>query len=503
MTWMVGKMERRGMLWRSAGVFCVMAGLTAGPAPGAIAQTLYGCPTCQANVQFFGHYPTRWRPWPGETRPDIHFPQSIGAEPIKRPAGETPPVLPHEKLEPIIPKPGQAFPEPAPLEPAVPPPDLPGGVGSGEMQNQQIPPAGTGVPAPMNKANPPAASPFQTEPAPTPPLPPSQGLPGPGAQPPAPLPQGAPPVPSPTPAAPPTPGGSPEGASSVIFPDGPALSARIPIGSDATVVPPATTQILLPSQRTAVPLANATSGAPLVVTNPTVTPAAPPSASPRIDPASDKLAVSRVPALPGQVLGTATSPIPQRPVLPESPPSPAGFTVAASVNTPPAVSPPAVSDIVWAEDSSPARSVSPSGYITASTTAPAGVGTALSTASEQGGPAHHTTPALGGYCPVELVENESWMKGEERFAVEYRGQVYFCAGAAQKRKFQTNPERYAPVLDGKDPVVFFDQGIRVDGKIEHCVVYDGRLYMFSGIQSLARFRQNPQRYAQLALRTSQ
>ena len=498
-----GKMERRGMFWRSAGVFCVMAGLTAGPAPGAIAQTIYGCPTCQANVQFFGHYPTRWRPWPGETRPDIHFPQSIGAEPIRRPAGETPPVLPHEKLEPIIPKPGQAFPEPAPLEPAVPAPDLPGGVGPGEMQNQQVPPTGAGVPTPMNETNPPAASPFQTEPASPPSLPQSPGLPGPGTQPPAPVPQGAPPVSPPAPAVPPTPGASSEGASSVLLPDGPALSAQIPTNSEATVLPPATTEILLPSQRTAAPLANATANAPLVITNPTVTPAATPNGGPRIDPAPDKLAVTRVPSLPGRMLGSAPGPAPQGQFLPEPAPSPAALTVAASVNPPPAVSAPPVSDTVWAEDSSPTQSVSPAGYVAAGATPPTSVGPARTTAPAQEGTPRPKTPALGGYCPVELVENETWMKGEERFAVEYRGQVYYCAGAAQKRKFQTNPERYAPVLDGKDPVAFFDQGLRVDGKIEHCVVYDGRLYMFSGIQSLARFRQNPQRYAQLALRAGQ
>ncbi|WP_347245735.1 hypothetical protein [Thermogutta sp.] len=498
MTRMDGKMERRGMLLRSAKVICVVAALTSGPGAKAFAQTVYGCPTCQANVQFFGHYPTRWRPWPGETRPDIHFPQSIGAEPIKRPAGETPPVLPHEKLEPIIPKPGQAFPEPAPLEPAVPPPDLPGRVGPGEMQNQHIPPGGTGVPAPMNEANLPPGSPFQTEPPPTPPPPQSQGLPSSGAQPPVPVPQGAPPSPAPAPAVPPTPSGSSDGNSSVMLPDGPALSARIPASGETALLPPATTQILLPSQRTSTPLANVTPGAPLVVKNPTVTTALTPNPSPRIDPTPDKLAVSRVPALPGRILGPSTTPLPQSQFLPEPQPSPPGFPVAASVN-----SPPAVSDTVWAEDSSPTQSISPAGYVTASGSPSPGVAPARPTASAPESPLHSTTPALGGYCPVELVENETWMKGEERFAVEHRGQVYYCAGAAQKRKFQTNPERYAPVLDGKDPVVFFDQGVRVDGKIEHCVVYDGRLYMFSGIQSLARFRQNPQRYAQLALRASQ
>ncbi len=34
------------------------------------------------------YYRTVWRPWPGEVRPDVSFPQSIGAEVIVTPAGE-------------------------------------------------------------------------------------------------------------------------------------------------------------------------------------------------------------------------------------------------------------------------------------------------------------------------------------------------------------------------------------------------------------------------------
>jgi len=105
---------------------------------------------------------------------------------------------------------------------------------------------------------------------------------------------------------------------------------------------------------------------------------------------------------------------------------------------------------------------------------------------------------LNGFCPVQLVESENWLPGDSRWAVEYRGRVYLTTGTDQQRRFLANPERYAPVLTGNDPVLAVDESRLESGRTEHCVVYDGRLYSFSSISTLARFRQNPKRYAAIA-----
>lgn len=103
-------------------------------------------------------------------------------------------------------------------------------------------------------------------------------------------------------------------------------------------------------------------------------------------------------------------------------------------------------------------------------------------------------PALEGFCPVELVRNERWVAGDARFAAEYRGRIYFLAGASQHQEFLANPERYVPSHSGLDPVTLVE-GRPVPGQTEYCAVYDGRLYMFSSPDTLAEFRQNPRRYA--------
>ena len=101
---------------------------------------------------------------------------------------------------------------------------------------------------------------------------------------------------------------------------------------------------------------------------------------------------------------------------------------------------------------------------------------------------------LNGFCAVQLMENESWVNGDSRWAAEHRGRVYLMSGADQHQLFLANPDRYAPVLTGNDPVLAVDEGRQEQGRTNHCIVYDGHLYSFSSASTLTRFRQNPKRY---------
>jgi YHS domain-containing protein len=103
-------------------------------------------------------------------------------------------------------------------------------------------------------------------------------------------------------------------------------------------------------------------------------------------------------------------------------------------------------------------------------------------------------PMLEGYCPVSLVKNEQWVKGEPRWSVVHEGRTYYMADEIQRECFLVNPERYVPALGGFDPVTFVDEGRNVPGVLDYCVTYDGRLYMFSSSTALARFRQDSRRY---------
>ncbi|MGQ9563718.1 MAG: hypothetical protein ACUVQG_10515 [Thermogutta sp.] len=476
----------------------------------------YDCPTCgtcQANVQFFGHYPTRWRPWPGESRPDIHFPQSIGAEPTKRPAGESIPELPKEILQPVVPRPQQFLPESSPAE-AMPEPQP----GPFLPPSAPMPPVSPGldttVPSQTKSSTelpPPQSAPMSLPPAaglPSAPVPQPQGEPSDLPSPMPPLPESPQPVPPAAPSPNILPSGNP-GTSTIRPGSGFPISRRnsSPLPPWMSPSPQATAaQASVPWGGT--PGVTAGAGTvvtsqlgPLTITNPTIASASPAVTGQSTSTPQNKFEVSRSEFLPDLAAAPWLPSVRDGNTMPAMAMAATGPAGSASENVvinpapsrPGAVSTPAVT--VWAEDL-PETQVAPANF----SEFPGRTVPGLS--DSKGGviPAAATevSPGLGGYCPVELVENESWVKGEARFAVEHQGKTYFCAGATQRRKFQTNPERYVPVYNGSDPVLLADQGVRSDGRIEHCVVYDGRLYMFSSAASLARFRQNPQHYARIA-----
>jgi YHS domain-containing protein len=102
---------------------------------------------------------------------------------------------------------------------------------------------------------------------------------------------------------------------------------------------------------------------------------------------------------------------------------------------------------------------------------------------------------MNGYCPVELIKNDRWLKGDSRWSEVYQGVTYLFSNPVQRECFRVDPERYVPAYAGHDAVLMLEEHRNVPGQLENSVSCDGRLYMFSNSATLARFRQDPQRYA--------
>jgi hypothetical protein len=104
-----------------------------------------GC-ACAANAQYYGYFPTIWRVWPNEPRPDKAFPQAIGAEPVPRPQGTLPPRLPVEEVQ----EPQDTLPpqEEIPPGPTAAPPPEPAEPSPSDQPPQAAPPAQEPLPAP-------------------------------------------------------------------------------------------------------------------------------------------------------------------------------------------------------------------------------------------------------------------------------------------------------------------------------------------------------------------
>jgi protein disulfide-isomerase len=102
---------------------------------------------------------------------------------------------------------------------------------------------------------------------------------------------------------------------------------------------------------------------------------------------------------------------------------------------------------------------------------------------------------LDGYCPVSLVRDNRWTKGDPRYGVIHRGRTYLFAGPDEKEIFFADPDEYSPVLAGIDAVELTASGATVVGERAHGVVYRKRVYLFSSEANLQQFWEEPERYA--------
>ncbi len=111
--------------------------------------------------------------------------------------------------------------------------------------------------------------------------------------------------------------------------------------------------------------------------------------------------------------------------------------------------------------------------------------------------------ALDGFCPVTLMDAMSqgqaskgaWKKGSKQFGAIHNGRTYLFASAESQQKFLTNPDAYAPILSGCDPVVFTERGKMVEGKRAYGIISpDKHMYLFADETSRSRFERAPAAY---------
>jgi len=106
--------------------------------------------------------------------------------------------------------------------------------------------------------------------------------------------------------------------------------------------------------------------------------------------------------------------------------------------------------------------------------------------------------AMDGFCPVTLLEQERWVKGDPRWGAVHRGCTYLFLSQQHQQRFLSDPDRYSPVLSGFDPAHYVDRGELVSGQRAHGMWFRGKTYLFADEQSLDRFAQAPEFYAQRA-----
>ncbi|MEX0704839.1 MAG: thioredoxin family protein [Planctomycetales bacterium] len=95
--------------------------------------------------------------------------------------------------------------------------------------------------------------------------------------------------------------------------------------------------------------------------------------------------------------------------------------------------------------------------------------------------------AFGGYCLASMFENETLVPGSDEHVAIHRGRRLRFASADHQRRFEADPERYWPALDGLCPVSALDDRVRRDGDPRLAIVYRDRLWLFADKEREEKF----------------
>jgi protein disulfide-isomerase len=115
-------------------------------------------------------------------------------------------------------------------------------------------------------------------------------------------------------------------------------------------------------------------------------------------------------------------------------------------------------------------------------------------------------PPLGfdGYCVVSMQDEGKWVHGDVRYGVIHRGRTYLFVSEQYKQKFYKEPDKYAPILAGNDPVLMVETGNQVPGSRKLGAYFIDRddagrpvfrcLCLFASEESLTRFETKSEVY---------
>lgn len=94
---------------------------------------------------------------------------------------------------------------------------------------------------------------------------------------------------------------------------------------------------------------------------------------------------------------------------------------------------------------------------------------------------------LKGFCPVALRDDRQLVDSDEAYTVVHKSRTYTLSSKEALRKFEADPQKYAPVASGHDVILLTVEGRRVEGTLDHAVWYKDRLHLFSNRDTLSRF----------------
>lgn len=126
-------------------------------------------------------------------------------------------------------------------------------------------------------------------------------------------------------------------------------------------------------------------------------------------------------------------------------------------------------------------------------------------------PAKNPVLGLEGRCPVWLIDNGSWKKGNQQWGAVHRGVTYLFSSKEAQNKFLASPDDYSPVLAGMDVVRLAANGMVNQGTRQYGVLFDddgkgprkSRMFLFDSVETRNLFEAEPDRYLQPVMQAMQ
>ena len=108
--------------------------------------------------------------------------------------------------------------------------------------------------------------------------------------------------------------------------------------------------------------------------------------------------------------------------------------------------------------------------------------------------AEEVPPLFGRYCPVAVRDRHALVPADPAVTARYGGRAWRFASPVARAAFLLDPDRYRPVADGGDVVLAAAEGFTAPGRVEHAVLYGGRLFLFRGAETRDAFAADPDRF---------
>lgn len=107
--------------------------------------------------------------------------------------------------------------------------------------------------------------------------------------------------------------------------------------------------------------------------------------------------------------------------------------------------------------------------------------------------------AFHGVCLVTAVEDREISQGSPQYQMVYRGRLLYFQSAEHRARFEGQPEKYWPMLDGISCVTMAETGEKVAGEVQYAAVFRNRVWFFTSEQEMRTFLKEPAELVEEAL----